>query len=306
MSSSCMPARYGYQSARAGSQRWTWASTTRSTVMLRSSRSTRPGCRAGCRRPTSGSSGPPKEIDASGCGWLRNPIHSAVATSSAPDSPAGVVDADQVRRRARRRSSSATRHRSPPRSRTASAWRSVDEVRGPGELRGRLRATSPARGRGVGHGGDAHRSTGLARVVAHRPHPRDVAADGVGDPLVLARAPARQVSPVPARPRPGSCDHDRVDPAGVARRLPSCSAAPTKSVAGGAEPIPTHLTPRDANASHSADSHRGSSVTTRHDRAPLARRPGRRRASRRTPRRTGRCWRRSSPARPRPARTPPG
>src|SRR3954447_26088710 len=34
MFSSCTPARYGYQSARAGSQRWTWASTTRSTVML--------------------------------------------------------------------------------------------------------------------------------------------------------------------------------------------------------------------------------------------------------------------------------
>src|SRR5690349_21085802 len=37
MSSSSMPARYGYQSARAGSHRWTCASTTRSIVMLRSS-----------------------------------------------------------------------------------------------------------------------------------------------------------------------------------------------------------------------------------------------------------------------------
>ncbi len=34
-----------------------------------------------------GNSGPPNEIEPSGCGWLRSPIQSAVATSSAPESP---------------------------------------------------------------------------------------------------------------------------------------------------------------------------------------------------------------------------
>ena len=91
-------------------------------------------------------------------------------------------------------------------------------MRGPGELRRRLRSTSPARGRGVGHGGDAHPSTGLACVVAHRPHPRDVAADGVGEPLMV-REHLLPGFPRAGRPGPGSCDHDCVDPTCVARRL---------------------------------------------------------------------------------------
>ena len=165
-----------------------------------------------------GTSGPPKEMDASGCGWLRNPIHSAVATSSAPDSVPGVVGADQVPdeladgRVARigvgldtdcERVGMDVRH----------------EVCGARELRRRLRATPPTRGRGVGHGDDAHRSTGLACVVAHRPHPRDVAADGVGDSRMLLEHLLPGLS-CAARPGPGSCDHDRVDSTCVARRLP--------------------------------------------------------------------------------------
>ena len=178
-----------------------------------------------------GSSGPPKEIDASGCGWLRSPIHSAVATSSAPDSAPA--------------SSAPTRYAtSSPTVDVARVGIGLDadrervgldvgdEVRGPRELRGRLRAASAARGRGVGHGDDAHRSTRLAGVVAHRPHPRDVAADGVGDPRVLGehllpRGRRRRSTPTPVR----ATTTASIPPASRAA-CPSCSAAPTKSVAG--------------------------------------------------------------------------
>ena len=95
MSSSRWPARYGYQSARAGSQRWMCASTmrsmgadiapprrrvlevarTRPVTMSRSAPSSQPG-----------TAGPPNEIVPPGRGWLRRPNQSASATSSAPDS----------------------------------------------------------------------------------------------------------------------------------------------------------------------------------------------------------------------------
>ena len=157
MSSSCMPARYGYQSARAGSHRWTCASTTRSIVMLRSSRSHRARCRAGCRRPTDGSSGPPNEMDASGCGWLRSPIHSAVTTSSAPD----IAPASSAPTRYATSSPTVDARDSASVSTpiaNASVWMSVDEVRGTRELCRCLGAAPPARGRGVGHRDDAHRT----------------------------------------------------------------------------------------------------------------------------------------------------
>ena len=115
MSSSCMPARYGYQSARAGSQRCTWASTTRSIVMLRSSFASPHDVRR-VSSTHGGSSGPPNEIDASGCGWLR--------TRSSPRSPRARRRTSRRHRRRRPGTrelthvDAASRRRSPPRSRT--------------------------------------------------------------------------------------------------------------------------------------------------------------------------------------------
>ena len=147
-------------------------------------------------------------------------------------------------------------------------------MRGPGELRRRLRSTPPARGRGVGHGDDRiPRPDSRAWSLTARTHATSLRMASVM-PLMLrehllpgfpgaARRRTRLVRPRPRR------SHPRRAP-----RVPSCSAAPRSPSPAAPEPIPTHLTPRDADASRSADSHRGSSVTTRHERAPLAPAPG--------------------------------
>ena len=197
-----------------------------------------------------GSSGPPNEMDASGCGWLRNPIHSAVATSSAPDiAPV---------------SSAPTRYAtSSPTVDAARIGVGLDadrervgldvghEVRGTRELRRRLRAAPPARGRGVGHGDDAHRSTRLTRVVAHRPHPRDVAADRVDDSRVLLEHLLPGLRRCRSTPDPVRATTTASTPPASRAACASCSAAPTKSVAGAPEPIPTHLdAPRRQRVAH--------------------------------------------------------
>ena len=135
-------------------------------------------------------------------------------------------------------------------------------------------AARPPDGRGVGHGDDAHRTARGTRVVAHRPHPRHVAAGS------HRRCPRARRAPLPSRRR------RRPDPepvrATTTASTPPASRAACRQLLGGSDEVGRGCTradpddldaPRRQRVLHHADSHVGSSVTTRHDRVPASSAP---------------------------------
>ena len=308
MSSSCMPARYGYQSARAGSQRWTWASTTRSIVMLRSSSldvvhdaaqgavdpRRQLGAAEGDRRlgvRVAAHPDPVRRRDQLGAGQLP-----------------GVVDADQVPHELADGRRSATRHRSPRRSRTHRSWRSATRCAARESCAAACaRLRPPEVVASVTVTMRIGRPDSRAWSLTARTHATSLRMASV-DPRHARRAPAPRRSPAPARRR------TRLR-ATTTASIATCVARGLTELLGRAR---RSRSPARADADPDAlDAPRRQRVA--HRRLPprvvgddqarpgAASHPPRASArSRRTRPRTGRCWRRSSPARPRPARTPPG